>query len=192
MAELPRPVDCVPEINKPGRPIGSINCDRCSRAKEAGKYRCDFCQERHRTSYRNNYRIRVLRGQCVCCTQKATAGAFCFTHWLKNIGHSYKLGKKNGGIALLQRIWDEQCGKCAVTGMLLIPGVSASLDHIIPLSKGGTSTKENMRWVLLEINRAKADMTHQQFVDMCLTVVKASFPIGIDGKVDYSLSMRSN
>ncbi len=141
---------------------------------------------------RADYRRRVVSGQCVFCKQKATAGTFCFDHWLKNIGNPYKLTKRNGGIEILKSIWETQNGRCAVLGVPLIPGVNASLDHIVPLSKGGTSTKENLRWVLLEINRAKGELTHQQFVEMCRSVVLASSPLPTETEITYDSEMRSN
>lgn len=143
-------------------------CRQCGSKSEAN--RCQECLQKTR----NEYRSRVTNGQCVYCKEPSTAGAFCFTHWLKNIGSPYKLRKSNGGLLMIRSLWEEQKGLCKVTGEVLIPGHNASLDHIIPTSKGGLSTRDNLRWVLLEINRAKSNMTHQQFVEMCRKVVAAS------------------
>ena len=148
---------------------GPGKCRTCG-AVSAKLSRCDVCREKLRA----NYRFRVKNGGCVVCKDPATAGAFCFRHWLKNIGHPYGLNFKNGGLGMIEQLWTEQQGLCAVTGTELIPGHSASLDHLIPQSKGGPSTKENLRWVLLEINRAKMDLTHEQFVQMCRDVVAAA------------------
>lgn len=143
-------------------------CRQCGSPNESGGQRCNICLEINREEYHS----RVRNGQCVYCRDRATAGAFCFRHWLKNIGSPYSLRLKNGGLAMLQQLWEEQRGLCAVTGKLLIPGNNASLDHIIPVSKGGLSTKDNLRWVLYEVNFAKADLTHEQFVEMCRDVVR--------------------
>ncbi|MHB8815783.1 MAG: HNH endonuclease, partial [Steroidobacteraceae bacterium] len=93
------------------------------------------------------------------------------THWFKNVGAPHGLGNKVG-VEVLRALWDEQRGRCAVTGDVLIPGVTASIDHIIPKSRGGSSNKGNLRWVLFRINQIKWDMTHDEFVATCRKVVR--------------------
>lgn len=116
---------------------------------------------------------------------------FCLTHWFKNIGVSHGLGNKRG-IALLRQLWNEQKGRCAVTGELLVPGITASIDHAIPKSKGGLSNKENLRWVLLNINRAKWDMTHDEFVEVCRLVVRTHDHSNVTKPTNFELVVRSN
>jgi 5-methylcytosine-specific restriction endonuclease McrA len=82
------------------------------------------------------------------------------------------LGKKNGGIAMLRSLWEEQQGKCAVTGEKLVPGVNASLDHIQPLSRGGTSERSNLRWVTSTVNHMKWNLTDTEFVDKCRQIAQ--------------------
>lgn len=40
-----------------------------------------------------------------------------------------------------------------------------TIDHIVPLSKGGTDTLDNYQLAHLECNQLKADMTPEQFSD---------------------------
>lgn len=132
---------------------------------------CTACTERRNATSRNLYLERVSRGQCPYCTQAAKVGIFCFDHWFKNVGSPHGLGSKKGA-ALLKELWEEQQGRCAVTGKTLQPGSTASIDHIIPKSRGGTSDKSNLRWVLLRINQCKWDMTHEEFIEMCQEVAR--------------------
>lgn len=118
-------------------------------------------------------------------------GIFCFTHWLKNVGTSHGLGNKKGTATLLA-LWEEQSGLCAVTGEKLVPGLNASLDHIIPKSRGGSSDKKNLRWVLLRINQLKWDMTHEEFVDMCRLVVRVQDKQDVGKSTSQELQKRSN
>lgn len=143
-------------------------CRYCGRETYRETTRCTQC----RAGIRALYREKLEAGICVHCKQASVAGAFCLFHWFKNIGGPHGLGTKNGGILILQQLWEEQKGRCAVTNSALTPGVNASLDHIIPRSKGGRSTKENLRWVLLAVNRAKHDMLHEEFIELCLQIVK--------------------
>lgn len=144
------------------------SCRDCGEPHSSGRSRCFNCREKIHLDYKK----RVEMGQCVRCSKPASAGAFCFSHWIRNIGSAHGLANKNG-VLLLSRIWEEQRGVCAVTGQTLIPGHNASLDHIVPVSKSGTNERTNLRWVLLSINRAKSDMTHDEFVSMCRSVVQA-------------------
>lgn len=154
------------------------DCRECGEPRDTKGPRCSACLSKHRVDYLR----RVKSGVCVKCKRPATAGGFCFEHWVRNISSRYRLNKANGGIPMLIELWNEQKGRCAVTGVELIPGVNASLDHIIPVSKGGGHTKANLRWVLVSINLAKADMTDKEFVEMCRLVVRAQTdqrPVGV-------------
>jgi hypothetical protein len=46
----------------------------------------------------------------------------------------------------------------------------ASLDHIIPVSRGGKNEKSNLQFVTCIVNITKSDMTHCEFVDFCKSV----------------------
>lgn len=142
----------------------------CQKAGGSGGW-CPSCRARRNASNKRNYHERIARGQCPCCSNSAEVGIFCFSHWLKNVGTSHGLGNKRG-IALLRALWQEQQGRCAVTGAVLHPGSTASLDHVVPKSRGGSNEKSNLRWVLLRINQCKWDMTHEEFVLMCRTVAR--------------------
>jgi 5-methylcytosine-specific restriction endonuclease McrA len=80
----------------------------------------------------------------------------------------------NGSI--LERLWDEQGGRCALSGLPLVIGEYASVDHKIPLSKGGTHDASNLRWLAFEVNMAKNNMSDEEFVAMCRRVVALADP----------------
>jgi 5-methylcytosine-specific restriction endonuclease McrA len=69
--------------------------------------------------------------------------------------------------------WEQnrQGFRCNLTGVPLTPD-TASIDHIIPLSKGGSHTKANAQIILNSVNQAKGSMTQSEFVDMCRLVVE--------------------
>jgi hypothetical protein len=47
-----------------------------------------------------------------------------------------------------------------------------SLDHIVPMSKGGKSTLDNLGLTTKQANQAKSDLTKEEFLALCLRVVK--------------------
>lgn len=73
---------------------------------------------------------------------------------------------------MIKRLWEQQKGFCAITGELLIPGSTASLDHIVPRDKGGLTVEGNLQWVLYDVNIAKAALHHDEFVALCRKVVE--------------------
>lgn len=163
----------------------------CGRERAPGCKRCEACLKKKRGWDRGLYQARAQRGQCTCCMASAEVGLFCFDHWLKNVGNAHGLGNKKG-IALLKQLWEEQGGRCAVTGEPLIPGATASIDHAIPKSRGGDSRKENLRWVLLQVNHIKWDMTHEEFLATCRLVVRAHERRDAAKELEQQLLARSN
>jgi 5-methylcytosine-specific restriction endonuclease McrA len=69
----------------------------------------------------------------------------------------------------LASLWKRQRGLCAYTGRKL--DRSAQLDHIIPKALGGTDELNNLQWVSPEVNYAKRDLTHEQFIELCEAVL---------------------
>lgn len=61
--------------------------------------------------------------------------------------------------------------RCALTGEKLAPD-TASLDHIIPVSRGGKSYLGNAQVLDATVNRAKHTMTNDEFIAMCRQVVR--------------------
>lgn len=68
--------------------------------------------------------------------------------------------------ALLER--QEYC--CALTGRELTPE-TASLDHVMPVSRGGAHSMANLQVLHTDVNQSKRTMTQREFIDMCREVV---------------------
>ncbi len=84
-----------------------------------------------------------------------------------------KSGAKTRNIALevtpadLHALWVFQDRKCALTGMLLVMGDTASLDRI---DSKKPYTVDNIQWVHKVVNIMKNDFTEDVFVAMCARV----------------------
>jgi 5-methylcytosine-specific restriction endonuclease McrA len=59
---------------------------------------------------------------------------------------------------------------CPLTGDKLTTE-NVSVDHIIPRSKGGKNTLDNVRLVVYYVNVAKNDLTDEEFLKLCKRVV---------------------
>lgn len=71
----------------------------------------------------------------------------------------------------LMKMLDAQGSTCPLSGRTLTPQ-TASLDHKVPVSKGGGHSLDNL-WIIDNVvNRAKGTLTIEEFVSMCIEVAK--------------------
>jgi 5-methylcytosine-specific restriction endonuclease McrA len=70
--------------------------------------------------------------------------------------------------------------RCYLTGVTidLNRAESYSLDHIMPICRGGNNTLENCGLAASRANQAKGEMTYQEFVAFCASVVKMADGVG--------------
>lgn len=73
----------------------------------------------------------------------------------------------------LRAILIRQQYRCALSGVVLSPDC-ASLDHIVPLSKGGRHVLSNCQIVHPIVNRLKADMSQEEFVGWAKLIASAA------------------
>jgi 5-methylcytosine-specific restriction endonuclease McrA len=77
---------------------------------------------------------------------------------------------KNGvGHKQLLELLERQGYRCALTGEELTPS-TASLDHCVPVSRGGTHGIDNVQIVTQKVNAAKNTMTNEEFIAVCRAV----------------------
>lgn len=77
--------------------------------------------------------------------------------------------------AQLVDLWASQQGLCALSGRAL--GSDAHLDHIHPVSGGGTHDITNIRWLDPQVNVALQASTDEDFATLCLDVVLTQAPV---------------
>lgn len=113
---------------------------------------------------------RAQNGQCRgskrCTEPQAGDSAYCLRHWFrtftKTLWRADGVERKDIAEPLLSRIWLEQGGRCAITGVLLVPGRDASLDHIEHVSRGGSNERSNLRFIHVALNRLRGTMTDEE------------------------------
>ena len=62
-------------------------------------------------------------------------------------------------------LWIESRGKCGYCGAKVTPD-NYTLDHIIPISKGGLTNKNNLIICCTHCNRLKADLNVNTFINL--------------------------
>jgi len=78
--------------------------------------------------------------------------------------------------AILQ-ILERQRYRCALTARALTPE-TASLDHIVPVCRGGQHRINNTQVLERSVNRAKGTLTNDEFVALCSEVWSHTQPQG--------------
>jgi len=146
---------------------------------------------RSRAAYMRGLR-RKRRGAGLCChcaSQAVDGMSSCLKCWFGNMAWNH-LGRRRYSDHL-QELWEKQGGLCAYTGEVLVPGLNASLDHRDPIKGVWKSQKERtaqveknglpaLQWVTKSVNRAKTDLGHEGFIQLC-KMVSARFGTHIEG-----------
>jgi hypothetical protein len=70
---------------------------------------------------------------------------------------------------------EKQNYRCALTGWQLTPE-TASIDHIVPLSKGGDHAVENAQIIDWRVNQAKGTLSNEEFYELCCAVAASPMP----------------
>lgn len=145
-------------------------CQACGKPAVPGRVRCEVhakaCNDWH--AVKKN--ARKAAGMCVTCGKPDGKYAFrCEKCWFRAAARQ-TLGGTSMGEAI-KAIFLAQNGRCVYTGMVLIPGDNASLDHKIPKALGGSDDIGNLQWVTKDVNTAKWDRTEDQFLELCRKIV---------------------
>lgn len=118
-------------------------------------------------------------GVCLDCGSSepliGTGWPICLDCWFKGIARKRGGSRRNG--PMIRAIFEEQQGRCAYTGELLVPGTNASLDHKLPMSRGGKHEKVNLQWVTGRINSMKSDLTHEEFIALCGVIASSGLDL---------------
>jgi 5-methylcytosine-specific restriction endonuclease McrA len=66
----------------------------------------------------------------------------------------------------LWKIAKQQKCICAISGIKLT-AENISIDHIVPVSQGGSNNISNIRLVHAKVNKMRNDYTMEEFLDLC-------------------------
>lgn len=163
--------------------IKKINMERIKRAERFAEGLCSICGK---NSIKENCkhcdgclklavnksrekRVRNFKlGLCKCSNPLHGSLKTCLSCWFKRMAFDSTGDIKNA--EALRVLLENQGYKCFYTDKLLIIGDNASLDHIVPTSRNGKYSLENVRWVDFGINSMKTNMTHEEFIETCRVI----------------------
>jgi 5-methylcytosine-specific restriction endonuclease McrA len=152
-------------------------CVDCGGGTNAGGLRCGKCKQKDGIYQKERRRQWVARGCCGECGKlPRRVGLVCLPCWFRKTSRNRTGTHASAGV--LEELWLRQGARCAYTGEQLTPGVNASLDHKVPVSRGGGHTERNLQWVAERVNRMKTDMTHAEFIAACKDVAVRFAAVG--------------
>jgi len=79
----------------------------------------------------------------------------------------------------LINIFQNQNSRCTLCGKVLDENGTLHIDHIEPLSKGGTTTVDNLQILCVYCNIGKYDLSVDDYITHCLNVVNHTKQKGI-------------
>lgn len=134
--------------------------DKLEYQKEYYHKNREYYKEYHKEYQKEYNQKNKDKGLCTKCSKHQIMEnnqTLCVTCWFK-----YRSCKATGTIGNWQYLADlavRQGGLCAITGEVLIPGVNASVDHILPRSTHPELIAEpsNLQWVTFSANATKGN-----------------------------------
>jgi len=149
--------------------------------KHGLNYKCRDCGKKSNVIWSRNNRFKLnkkrrkyqkdklMAGLCSCCISPRIqhSSKFCERHWY------HKMSRKHFGTSMfwnkLKQLAASQSYMCPYTNTKLIPGLNMSLDHKMPTSRNRTKKFDisNLQWVTYNVNLAKNNLTHEEFLRMC-------------------------
>lgn len=103
-------------------------------------------------------------------------GKHVFKRMIKNLKGNLRRKRYDHETATAFELWaiaKRQRNRCALSGLpLTIHNIS--IDHIIPLSKGGNSLKGNLQLLDKRINQMKHVMSEKELIELCRSIVKTA------------------
>lgn len=170
--------------------VSEGRCAKCGIPVESNKRKCIECINNGRQSQIRYAAKCAQQGKCYRCKHSALDGnVLCRSCLLKNLSLN-ATGTRDNADAL-DSLLNKQNFTCPYTGIKIDVGNNASIDHIIPRSKGGSDTIDNLQWVHFGINLLKADMDQNVFVNYFDIFLQAAFNFRFEKKPsDYRIHTR--
>lgn len=118
---------------------------------------------------KRNSRNKSLNNICASCKfTRLNTNRFCLSCWISNsILHAYKIPLEEKKILtlLLKEKLERNEYSCFYSNVKITPGLTASLDHRMPKSKGGKDVISNLEWCHIGVNKIKGNLSEKEFIN---------------------------
>jgi hypothetical protein len=143
-------------------------CPFCGQKNEGAFSSCEKCLEKRR----DREKTILDSGFCLCGERLPLITKWeCKNCWLGRKAYEHLGSRKRR--KEIEDLFISQNYKCALTGDLLILGDGASIDHIIPPTKGGMENDiNNLQALTLDANHFKWTKTNQEVILLCKKILK--------------------
>lgn len=132
---------------------------------------CKSCKDKATASRKSKRDAWVLAGLCrQCGSEKHPKAATCQRCRLRQMAADHLVNGCEWNSLL--DLFNSQNGKCFYSGLPIVIGVDASIDHTVAISNGGEFTIENVRFVHKSINQMKGSLSEEEFLKMVELVFK--------------------
>lgn len=155
--------------------VEELNCSKSVVCYHCGKNQKEKNKQRNRKNWRVNplqakiytFRQKIEKGKIVCQQHPNVYRILINKRFHFNKGGEYMFTIEQ----LMEKIGSRP--KCYLTGreIDLSKSRTYSLDHIVPRSKGGDNSLENCGLTCSDANRAKNDLSLDEFISLCQSVV---------------------
>jgi hypothetical protein len=146
-------------------------CGKCGKCKPAENRKlCIDCLNQYNAKNRERRKKRQASGKCWYCSRPRTRGRCCDIHYINCVARNHY--QRTYGIKWekLEQLFDEQKGLCALSGLPIIIGINAELDHKTACATGGDSSLSNLQWLHRDVNMMKQDIPLERFIALCYYV----------------------
>ena len=154
------------------RQIGiASSCKRCNSIYRKSKIEDGtskvYFREKRKRDYKDNKCSR-------CSNERLTFSKYCMKCWVEVIVNKWHLPLDEKKVIITQLIEKliQSEFTCFYSGIEIIPGLTASVDHRQSQAKGGKHNIENLVWVHLSINRLKMNQDEASFIEDYQDILK--------------------
>jgi len=127
-------------------------CVTCGKNMQSNGIKCKICYVGYQKTTQQRRNARISQGLCALCDGKRINNRLCLKHFLKFTSRNHLETSKR--YKELYDLFLKQNGVCPYTKVKLTLGENASVDHIIPKSRGGKiNDVSNLQWVYSNVNK---------------------------------------
>jgi hypothetical protein len=153
-------------------------CWRCgNNSIKTGKKMCAECLKKRHGEHKKRHTARISQGMCRFCGINPITGTTsnsCDECFIKKMSQRYFPDNVQIGKKILLDVFKRQNAKCPYTGITLVLGTNATLDHKVPTSRGGENHMSNLQWVYygkdFNVNMMKRDILEENFLKAINTI----------------------